>query len=150
MAFNGSARQRGRRATALGRPIAIWLATVVLAVAAPDATAQPINARSEGGALLLRIAGADMLAKLNHWLTWDIRLATSDGKPVADASITLTGQHRYARNPLPTTPQVVPGASDGEYRIEGLRLHIPGEWRLVFDIDFKQIRDRITLDVTAR
>jgi hypothetical protein len=60
------------------------------------------------------------------------------------------GERRFARNPLPTAPQVRPGPAPGSHRVEALRFHMAGEWRLVLSIEFEQIRDRAVLDVVVK
>ncbi|MSO67390.1 MAG: hypothetical protein EXQ82_06180 [Pseudolabrys sp.] len=89
----------------------------------------------------MRLTGIERTEYINHLHGLELSLATAAGRSAAAASIELTGQRRYAPNLLPTSPRVRPGAVDGTYKVEGLRFHMVGEWRLVFAIEFAQIRD---------
>lgn len=124
------------------------VAAAALIGAAPQA--EPTIVRSEAGRFILRIVGIDRPERINHMHGFDLMLATPAGEPVTGASIGLTGERRSTANPLPTMPLIAPAAGAGRYRAEGLRFHMPGEWRLVFDIRFAHIRDRATLAVEVK
>jgi hypothetical protein len=121
-----------------------------VATAAQSAVAGVRLARSEGGHFTLRVTGIAAPERINHLHGFDLALASADGRPVDGASIALSGQRLFAPNPLPTSPQVSPGAGPGNYRAEGLRFHMPGDWHLVFDIEVGQIHDRAILDVAVQ
>jgi hypothetical protein len=112
--------------------------------------AQPVALRSEASRFALHAFGLDNPERLNHLHGFDLSVVAADGMPVTGALISLTGEHRFARNPLPTSPQVSPGDGAGSYRVEGLRFHVPGQWRLVVNIEFEQVRDRATLDILVK
>ncbi|MGE0035679.1 MAG: hypothetical protein AB7S93_08605 [Xanthobacteraceae bacterium] len=112
--------------------------------------AEPIVHRTENNNFSVRLVGLDRPARVNRLYSVDMFLKTADGKPAAGASFVVTGQHRYAFNPLPTSPRVVPGAQDGAYRLEGLRFHIAGQWRLTIIIDSERIHDRYLLGIQAK
>jgi hypothetical protein len=137
-----------RRNSAAGlRAIALLMA---LAALSPPLSAQPLSLRSQDGRFRLRVDGIERPEHLNHLHGLDLVLTAADGAPATGATIVLTGQRRYSTSPLPTLPQVIAAGADGAYRVEGLRFHIAGEWHLVFDIDFKQNRDRVGLDVLVK
>ena len=76
-------------------------------------------------------------------------LTTADGRPVNDASIVLTGRRRDTNNPLPTMPRVAAVVGGGHYRAEGVRFHMPGEWRLTLTIGVKDVHDTAAIDIVA-
>lgn len=119
-------------------------------IVAKPIVAKSIVAKSEGGHFVLRVSGIDTPEPINHLHGLDLALAAPDGTPVDGARITLTGKRQFAPNPLPTLPQVAPAPGPGNYRVEGLRFHMPGDWHLVFDIETAQIHDRATLDVVVK
>jgi hypothetical protein len=88
--------------------------------------------------------------RVNHMRRLRLAITAADGRPAGGAAIALEGQHRYAPNPLPTAPRVTSEPEQGRYTVEGLRFHMPGEWRLTFEIAFEEIRDRVTLDVVVK
>jgi len=126
------------------------LALILMCAVARPVPAEPIVLRTENGGFSVRLTGIERPERVNHLHGLDLSLTTADGRPAAGASIVVTGQHRYALNPLPTSPRVQPGSQDGAYRLEGLRFHMTGEWHLVLAIEFEQIHDRLSLDIIVK
>jgi hypothetical protein len=125
-------------------------AWAVIFTAPASMSAQPVALHSEAGRFALQAFGLDNPERLNHMHAFDLSIVTTDGRPVGGALISIIGEHRFARNPLPTSPQVSPGDGTGSYHVEGLRFHVPGQWRLVVNIEFEQVRDRATLDILVK
>lgn len=125
------------------------LAALVL-VCADSAAAQPLQLRSEAGHFTLVISGLANPEPVNHLHGLDLQLQTSDGKPATGATIVIAGMRHDSSNPLPTMPRASPAPGDGNYRLEGLRFHMPGQWHLVLDIECAQIRDRAALDIAVK
>jgi hypothetical protein len=128
----------------------LGLAAAAVTLAALEASAAPVTIRSAGGHFILRVSGIGLPERINHLHGFDLVLTTTDAEPVTGASIVLTGERRFAPNPLPTLPQVRAAPGPGNYRVEGLRFHMAGEWHLVFAIEFAQIHDRAALDVVVK
>jgi len=129
---------------------ALALALMLVCAMVRTGSAEPIVARTENGRFNVRLTGLDRPERVNHLHGLDLWLTTADGKPAVGASIVVTGQHRYALNPLPTSPRVRPGAQDGAYRVEGLRFHIAGEWHLLLAIEFERLHDRLSLEIAVK
>jgi len=68
-------------------------------------------------------------------LAFIVTVATPDGQPVSDATITIGGGMPQHGHGLPTRPQVAGHLGEGRYRIEGLRFNMPGWWVLEIGID---------------
>jgi hypothetical protein len=129
----------------VGLPVLTLLCAV--ARAQPE---EPFVLRSEAGRFNLRLTGVNRPEALNRLHGFNLSLTTADGSPAAGARIAVGGQRRYAPNQLPTAPQVRPGPVAGSYRVDGLRFHMAGEWRLVLDIELEQIHDRAVLDIVVK
>lgn len=125
-------------------------ALALLCVAASSEAAQPIVLRTDAHRFSVHVSGIEHPERLNHMHSLELSLATADGKPVTGASIALSGQRRFALNPLPTSPRVRPGRVEGTYWVEGLRYHMAGDWRLVFVIEFAQIRDQFAINIVVK
>jgi hypothetical protein len=112
--------------------------------------AGPVALPTQAGRYRILVSGLDRPERINHLHGFGLSLSDAGGRPLSGAAIVLTGQQRYALNPLPTSPQVRPGPAAGTYRVEGLRFHMAGDWRLVFTVEFEQIRDRAILDIVVK
>ena len=123
-------------------------ATFSLAFAASRAKASElIRLESEARQFGITLLGLARKEVLNDLHGFDLILDTQDGRAAVGARIALTGERLYSRNPLPTQPKVRAGPTPGSYRVEGLRFHMGGEWRLVFTIELAQIRDHAVFDL---
>lgn len=49
---------------------------------------------------------------------------------------------------LPTEPQAVPTSTTGEYRIDGLKYSMPGEWVLGFLLHADAVQDKVVFKFT--
>jgi hypothetical protein len=125
-------------------------AAVAFICAVPAVAAEAIQVRSEAGHFIIRVTGIERPEPINHLHGFDLSLATADGRPAAGATIVVTGERRYALNPLPTAPRVSSAQAEGQYRVEGLRFHMAGEWQLDFAVSLGEIRDRASLDVVVK
>jgi YtkA-like len=127
-----------------------FLALALICGAAHAGSVEPIVLWTENHKFSVRLTGLERPERLNHLHGVDIFLSTPDGRPVEGATVAVTAHHRYALNPLPTSPQVLAGKQDGAYRLEGLRFHIAGEWHLVLAIDHERNHDRASLDILVK
>jgi hypothetical protein len=126
------------------------MSALALVAAAPALSAAPTGGRTRAGHFTVQVVGIGSPEPLNQLHTFELMLAGPDGKPITGAAVDVSGQHRYALNPLPTSPRVRNGPREGSYIVDGLRFHLAGEWRLVFAIEFEQIRDLISLDILVK
>ncbi len=134
----------------LARRLIVGVPLLALIGAAALAQAAPLSIRSEAGTFIVGVSGIARPERLNHLHGFDLVLAMAGGKPVSGATIGLTGLRGDTNSPLPTLPQVLAAPGAGHYRVEGLRFHMPGEWRLIFAIGDGAIRDRAVLDIVVK
>jgi hypothetical protein len=139
-------KPRSRQAGAARERHAVVLVAALLLVGATvtGTGAASLEQRSEHGHFTARISGLE--TRINRLHGVDLLLSGPAG-PVSGAALVLEGRHRHAGNPLPTSPRAGEGA--GAYRIDGLRFHIAGEWRLELTIELGQIRDRVIFDIVV-
>ena len=71
-----------------------------------------------------------------------LKLNSSQTLP-SDLSISVDGGMPAHGHGLPTAPQVVATDKAGEYRIEGLKYSMSGEWLLGFMLQSKNLSDKI-------
>lgn len=84
---------------------------------------------------------------LNEFQSWRLRVAGADGKPVPGAVVNVGGGMPEHGHPLPSRPQVSPGAAAGEYRVEGLQFSMPGWWEIHVYVSKDRSEDTATFNL---
>lgn len=82
---------------------------------------------------------------INRMHAWILSVETADGKPVESATLTVSGGMPAHRHGLPTRPRIVEDLGNGQYRLEGLRFHMPGAWEIVVTIEAGATVDRVVI-----
>ena len=72
--------------------------------------------------------------EINQIHSWLLRI-TSEGAPVTNASLTVSGGMPDHDHGLPTRPRVTAELGNGEYRLEGMRFHMGGDWEVSIEIE---------------
>jgi hypothetical protein len=72
--------------------------------------------------------------EINQIHNWTLHIETTSGDPVAGAGIEVTGGMPLHNHGLPTRPLVTEELGDGNYRLEGMRFHMAGDWQLTITI----------------
>ena len=80
---------------------------------------------------------------------WSIRILTAEGRPVRGAAVRIFGGMPLHDHGFPTQP-AVEETGDGEYRLRGMKLHMPGWWQLILVITHAESTDAVTFDVALR
>ena len=125
-------------------------AAVILALGPACRTAPPepdATRTTDAGRFVVTLRSATEPIPLNAIHSWLLHVSLADGTPVAGATITLQGGMPAHAHGLPTTPEIVPGATPGDYRIEGMKFSMPGHWTLTPTIWADGVRDAATFDV---
>ena len=73
--------------------------------------------------------------EINRIHNWLLRIESTGGDPVRGAHIEVTGGMPLHNHGLPTRPRVTQELGDGNYRLEGMRFHMAGDWEITIDID---------------
>jgi hypothetical protein len=71
---------------------------------------------------------------LNRIHSWTLHLETADGEAVDDAQIAIYGGMPSHKHGFPTAPRVTQGLGNGNYRVEGLKFSMSGQWELWLNI----------------
>jgi hypothetical protein len=100
---------------------------------------------SENGHFLVSYRAAAPPITLNTTHTWLLDVQTPEGAPVSATRITVTGGMPAHNHGLPTQPQVIATDKAGEYKIEGMRFQMPGEWTVTVTINAGDLTDQVTL-----
>ena len=90
-----------------------------------------------------------MPAAINQLHSWQVRVASSKGAPVAHARITVDGGMPQHGHGLPTRPQVTQELPGGTYLIEGMKFSMTGWWEVKLAIDSSEGADKVTFNTVV-
>jgi hypothetical protein len=85
---------------------------------------------------------------VNDLHAWTLHVETAAGAPVEEASIRVAGDMPAHGHGLPTQPQVTEYLGGGDYRVEGMKFSMGGEWVITFEIEAGALRDSVSFDLT--
>ena len=71
--------------------------------------------------------------EINRIHSWILHI-TSNGEPVTGASLAVSGGMPAHDHGMPTRPRVTAELGNGEYRLEGMRFHMGGDWEVSVEI----------------
>ena len=83
---------------------------------------------------------------INQIHSWQVKLSTPDGAPVAHARITVDGGMPQHGHGLPTRPQVTRELADGTYLLEGMKFSMTGWWEIKLAIQTADAADKVTFN----
>lgn len=85
---------------------------------------------------------------INRIHAWIFHIETPDGEPVGGARITVSGGMPLHNHGLPTAPRMTADMGNGNYRVEGMRFHMNGDWELLVTVDVAGRRDTVIIPLT--
>lgn len=88
-------------------------------------------------------------AAINQLHTWQVKVDSPAGLPIAHARITVDGGMPQHGHGLPTRPQVTQEPVDGTYLIEGMKFSMTGWWEIKLAIDSPEGADRVTFNTVV-
>ncbi len=84
---------------------------------------------------------------INQIHNWTLHVETTDGHPVNDARIGVSGGMAQHGHGLPTRPRVTQHLGNGYYVVEGLKFHMTGKWEVRFDISSSARSDSVIVSL---
>ncbi len=118
--------------------------TVTSADARPDAA---WTSRSQGGRYRVSIGPESGSVELGSLQSWWVRFETLQGRAYQPAHVAFRGAMPQHGHGFDTAPRVTEILGEGEVRIEGVRFHMAGDWRLRVDFLGPGGRDTAFFDV---
>ena len=88
--------------------------------------------------------------EINRIHEWVIHIETVDGDPVEQATLNVVGGMPEHDHGLPTSPRVTAELGDGDYRVQGLRFHMAGNWLIEIAIDDGVRTDSVAITLTLK
>ena len=83
---------------------------------------------------------------INELHSWTLHVERPDGQPVTGATVTIDGSMPAHNHGLPTMPQVTE-VGNGDYRVDGVKFQMPGQWTMTVDVDAGGVRDAVTFNL---
>jgi hypothetical protein len=88
-------------------------------------------------------------AAINQLHSWQLKLSSSAGAPIAHAQIMVDGGMPQHGHGLPTRPQVTQELPNGTYLIEGMKFSMTGWWEIKLAIDSPDGADKVTFNTVV-
>ena len=133
-------RRRARQSTNV---LVLMFAVTLLS---PDAIAQDDESWvSDAGHFTVSFESELQPLAINKIHSWVLHIEDSDGKAISGARIKVNGGMPEHNHGLPTSPGVTATLEDGNYKVEGMRFHMRGNWEIRILIDIGTERDSVTI-----
>jgi hypothetical protein len=84
---------------------------------------------------------------VNQMQSWTLHIETAEGMPVENATVTVDGDMPQHGHGLPTLPQVTRYLGNGDYKVEGLKFHMPGWWVMDFVVSADGHTDQVRFNM---
>lgn len=137
------------RRTAIAFGVAIVLAAVGVGIAflrQPEARPPgDVIATARGQYFTASFTSSVRPVPINTMHTWTVSIADSEGRPVTDAAVKITGDMPGHGHGLPTAP-VAREIGGGVYALEGMQFQMPGDWYVELQIESAGRRDSVRFD----
>ncbi len=86
--------------------------------------------------------------QINNLHAWIIHIENADGEAVLGAQVEVSGGMPVHNHGLPTRPRITSELGDGDYRLDGMRFHMAGEWEITISIAVDGKTDVVVVGVT--
>lgn len=130
-----------------------------------DAAAQRVELRAGAATNITTKAGSYQISfktdpapiPLSRLFSIDAVVTDSGGAPVTDATLDINATMPQHGHGMSTKPENIPGTCDasgvcahplGQYRTEGMKFHMPGDWTMSFKVESSRGNDEAVVVVT--
>ena len=87
---------------------------------------------------------------INQIHQWKIHIETSNGVPVVDAKVSISGGMPMHKHGLPTSPRVTKNLGEAKYLLQGMKFNMTGWWELIIKVDTPSEQDIAIFNVILR
>ena len=100
---------------------------------------------SEGGNYRVRYSSTLAPIEINRMHDWILHVETTTGAAVDGADITIDGGMPAHNHGMPTRPRVTENLGQGNYKVQGMRFHMNGEWQITITITANDKNDSVDI-----
>jgi len=86
--------------------------------------------------------------QINRLHAWVLHIENAAGEAVVGAQVEASGGMPVHNHGLPTRPRVTAEIGNGDYRLDGIRFHMAGEWEITISISGDDKTDMVVVAVT--
>ena len=86
--------------------------------------------------------------QINKLHAWVLHIEDAAGEAVVGAQVEAGGGMPAHNHGLPTRPRVTAEIGNGDYRLDGMRFHMAGEWEITISISVADSTDVVIVAVT--
>jgi hypothetical protein len=108
----------------------------------------PLEAATEHGRYRIRARPASPPIVLHRMHDWIVGVEGLQGPPQPPVTLRLDGGMPAHGHGFVTRPRVTENLGQGEFRIEGVKFHMPGAWVLQVTVTDRRGSDQVTLPLT--
>ena len=130
------------------QPMLILATSFFLMGASTETTQTQPSWLSESGSLTVTFNSEINPLLINQMHNWTLHLQDKNGMPVSNAFITLSGGMPVHNHGFPTNPVMTKDLGSGDYRIEGIRFHMQGDWVINLVISTVDTMDTVLISIT--
>ena len=102
---------------------------------------------SERGNYVVRFTSSIEPMPINKMFEWTLHVEDENGEPVDGARFAIAGGMPEHNHGLPTNPRVTEDLGNGDYRLQGIRFHMKGNWQFIISIFEGSQADRVVIDL---
>jgi hypothetical protein len=89
---------------------------------------------SEAGLYRVALRPEDGQVPLGRMHGWVVHLATRDGETFVPSRLAVTGGMPQHGHGFETTPRATRSLGGGDFLVEGVKFHMPGDWTIRIDL----------------
>jgi hypothetical protein len=105
---------------------------------------------TEQGIYELSYTSDSGIVPINQIQNWTLHVETAEGQPVENATITVDGDMPQHGHGLATRPQVTDYLGNGDYKVEGMKFHMPGWWVVDFVVTADGQTDQVRFNMLLK
>ena len=120
-----------------------WFGTTAVALVAVSLGISDAHAEE----LTVTWSAIDGPVEINRMHSWILSVKNQEGEPVTGAEIEVVGGMPAHDHGLPTAPRVTEELGDGNYRLDGVRFHMGGDWEMTFTIRVGEVESIVVVEL---
>jgi hypothetical protein len=121
------------------------LTAIALGLLLTSATADELRWTSQRGLFTVSYRSELRPIQINKLHAWVVHIETAAGRPLVGATIEVSGGMPMHNHGLPTRPRVTAELGGGDYRVDGMRFHMTGQWEITLRISADGKSDTVVI-----